>query len=130
MSSRRKLLNEFLLASGKEEIALLRKPWCQLNGRSKQNHVSLTGNAVAAVLEVTVPEDVPALWEAIKSSNSVELAIGKDASTPADELYLQALAETYNNVASWDTRRQILSWQILSPIPPSKSSYLVHLPTK
>ena len=36
-------------------------------------------------------------------------ALGLDELPQSEKLYLEALAEAYNNAASWDTRRQVLS---------------------
>ncbi|KAL9981740.1 hypothetical protein ACROYT_G010483 [Oculina patagonica] len=63
-----------------------------------------------AALEVIIPDDAGGLWEALKKSGEVESALGV-LSEPksADDKYLKSLAETYQNAASWDTRRQVLS---------------------
>ena len=59
-----------------------------------------------SALEVITPGDAASIWEAIQTSQSVEKALG--ISQPADRKYLEALAETYQNATSWDTRRQVL----------------------
>ena len=75
--------------------------------RTKQGHVSKAKAAVVAALNVIAPGGAGHLREAWKASNSVELQIGEEC--PADKRYLEALAETFQNASSWDTRRQVLS---------------------
>ena len=57
-------------------------------------------------MEVIIPGDAASIWDAIQTSQNVEKALG--ISQPADRKYLEALAETYQNATSWDTRRQVL----------------------
>ena len=46
----------------------------------------------------------------VKKVGEVESALGVPSElNPADDKYLKSLAETYQNDASWDTRRQVLS---------------------
>ncbi|KAL9975815.1 hypothetical protein ACROYT_G013020 [Oculina patagonica] len=79
-------LNEFLAASGMSPLTQQRKPWAQqLDSRTKYSYVAKARDAVVAALEVIIPDDAGGLWEALKKS------------------------ETYQNAASWDTRRQVLS---------------------
>lgn len=104
---RRKALNEFLLASGKEAIGQSKKPFSQLSRRTKGVHVSKAKDATVAVLEVSAPRDPSKLWEAVRTSNLVEKEFG--AADTGDHMFLEALAEAYENAISWDTRRQILS---------------------
>ena len=67
-------------------------------------------DAVVAALEVITPDDAGGLWEALKKSGEVDSALGVLSEVnPADDKYLKLLAETYQNAASWDTRRQVLS---------------------
>ena len=56
------------------------------------------------------PINAPHLWEALQSSDVVNRQLGLHAaSLPSEVAYLEALAESYSNAASWDTRRQVLS---------------------
>ena len=49
-------------------------------------------------------------WASLKASNSVEKALHtNELETPEDKKYLEALAESYENASTWETRRQILS---------------------
>lgn len=110
LSYRRSALNKFLSVSGVEFIPVSKKRFSELQQRTKINHVSKASESIAAVLDVIAPGDAGALWEATKRSKQVEKRLSMDedlAST--EELYLQALAETYLHATGWDTRRQILS---------------------
>lgn len=60
-------------------------------------------------MEVISPGDPGSLWETLKCSQAVEKTLGITQQSSADKKYLGALAETYQNANSWDTRRQILS---------------------
>jgi len=60
-------------------------------------------------LEVISPGNPVSLWQALKSSQSVEEALYITPQTSADQKYLEAFTETYQNTNSWDTGRQILS---------------------
>ena len=108
---RRTRLNEFLVASGKPCLTEARKPWAdQLDPRTRRAFVSKARDAVVAALEVITPDDAGGLWEALKKSGEVESALDVLSElNPADDKYLKSLAETYQNAASWDTRRQVLS---------------------
>lgn len=102
-------LNEFLSVSGKGTVSQPKKSWEQLSTRTKNVRVSQAKDAVVASLEVIAPENPASLWEALKSSKRVEAALGTTPLTLADQKYLEALAEAYQNANSWDTRRQMLS---------------------
>ena len=108
---RRAKLNEFLVASGKPVLTQQRKPWGeQVDSRTKFSYVAKARDAVVSALEVIIPDDAGALWNALKRSGEVESALGVvPEPNPADDKYLHSLAETYQNAASWDTRRQVLS---------------------
>ena len=67
-------------------------------------YVSRGTNAVVAVLQVIAPNDADNLWEAVLSSKSVDKVLG--TSLPGERKHLKALAETYENASSWDTKRQ------------------------
>ena len=106
---RRLKLNEFLSVCGRETVNQPKKSWEQLSTRTKNVRVSKAKDAVVASLEVISPGNPAALWEAMKSLQSVEKALGTENQSPLDKKYLEALAETYQNASSWDTRRQVLS---------------------
>ena len=106
---RRLKLNEFLSVSGKGTVSQPKKSWDQLSTRTKNVRISKAKDAVVASLEVISPENPASLWEALKSSKSLEAALCTTPLTLADHKYLEALAETYQNANSWDTRRQVLS---------------------
>lgn len=63
-----------------------------------------------AVLKVVSPENAGYLWSALQASKAVNDELGVEGILhPSQRMYLEAIAETYKNASSWDTRRQILS---------------------
>ncbi|KAK3745389.1 hypothetical protein QZH41_001410 [Actinostola sp. cb2023] len=101
-------LNEFLSVCGDTEYAPIGQPnktWEIMSNRSKNIYISRATKAIVSVLNVITPGDADHLWQA--SSRYVDEALG--VSQPAQRKYLEALAETYQNAVSWDTRRQILA---------------------
>jgi len=102
-------LNEFLVASGKFTLGQSKKPWRQLSSRTKNVYVSKARDAVVSALEVICPNDAGDLWDVLKKSQMVENALNIKQPSLADQKYLEALAETYQNAESWNTRRQVLS---------------------
>lgn len=117
VATRRKALNEFLLASGSETISEPRKAFSELTDRKKKDYVSKAGNAIISVLNVIAPGDAGNLWDAIICSGIVDNIISDGKICHADKKYLEALAETYQNAKGSGTRRQILSI-IADIIPP------------
>lgn len=67
--------------------------------RTKNDHVSKTRDAVVASLQVISPKDLGLLWEALKSSKSVEKALKTDEHY-SDTTYVRALADAYNHASS------------------------------
>lgn len=69
-----------------------------------------TRDILVAVLKVVSPENAGYLWTALQGSRAVNDELGVEGILhPAQRVYLEAIAETYKNASSWDTRRQILS---------------------
>ena len=91
----------------------------KLSTRTKNLRVHKAKDAVVASLEVISPEDPGSLWEALKDSQSIENTLSTTQKLPGDKKYLSALAETYQNAVSWDTRRQVLS--IMADLVPSSA---------
>ena len=108
-SVQRSKMNEFLSSCNAGSVGPYKKRWEEASMRTKQSHVSKAKDAVVAALNVIAPGDAGHLWEALKASNSVEKSLQISEECPADKRYLEALAETYQNASSWDTRRQVLS---------------------
>ena len=101
-----KKLNEFIHICGRTvSIGQPKKRWEELTTRSKHFRVDKATNVIVSALEMITPGDAASIWEAIQTSQSVK---GSGISQPADRKYLEALAETYQNATSWDTRRQVL----------------------
>jgi len=109
LTLRRSKLNEFLKVSGKTDLVFgqPKKAWENMNNRSRKVHVTRATNSIVAALEVISPKDAGNLWTAVQESRQVDQALG--VKSYADEKYLSALAETYANATSWDTRRQVLA---------------------
>lgn len=100
-----KKLNEFLRATGETDpIGAPKKRWGELTDRSKKNRLDKTTSAVVSLLDVIAPGDGEQLWMLMQETQSVEKSYG----TTVDKKYLKALAETYNNATTWDTKRQVL----------------------
>ena len=107
---RRDRLNDFLAASDKPVLAAQKKPWKELGSKQKRQYIGTTRDAVVSTLDAISPEDNASLWEALLQSGEVEKSLGLPATvTPADDKYLQNLANTYSNASTWDTKRQVLS---------------------
>ena len=103
-------LTEFLRSCNVDTIEPWRKRWQNISTATKKRHVSKTSSFVAAALNVIALGDADELWTALKASNSVEKALQtNELETPEDRKYLEALAESYENASTWETRRQILS---------------------
>ena len=102
-------LNYFLRSCNKEELPVGQpsKPWDNLSSRSRSTYVSRATNAIVSVLEVIASSDADKLWEDVQTSKSIDKTLG--TSMPAEAQYLTALAETYENASSWDTKRQVLA---------------------
>ena len=70
--------------------------------------MSKAKSVIVSGLNVIAPGDAGYLWEAVKKSGSVEKVLGI-GERQEDRKYLKALAESYQNASTWETRRQILS---------------------
>jgi hypothetical protein len=117
LATRRQNLNTFLESCEvTNQVGPYRKAWNETSTRTKYNHVLRAKDAVVSVLNVIVPNDGAPLWYALQSSSLVEKELGCKQASPAEEKYLQVLAETYRNAAGWDTQRHVLS--IMSDLVP------------
>ena len=74
------------------------------------------------------------MWKATKKSKIIEKILQIDELDASEKVYLQALAETYKNANSWDTRRQVLpimadlaSFQTLQKFIPGITKYRVKI---
>ena len=78
------------------------------NERTRSGQVSKAKSLIVAGLNVIAPGDVGYLWEAVRTSGSVEkeLGIGEQQE---ERKYLEALSDSYRNASCLETRRQILS---------------------
>jgi len=113
---RRKQLNEFLESCNVEKLTRPRKRWEEAGTRTRKNQVKTAKDVIVAALDVVMPGDAAHLWDALQSSMLVDKKLG--SAEDGDHKYLEALAETYKNASSWDTRRQVLS--IMADLVPFK----------
>lgn len=108
LATRRALLNDFLRSCNADTVGPYKKRWEEAGERPKASHVSKAKSVIVAGLNVIAPGDAGYLWEAVRKSGSVEKELGI-GEKQEDRKYLKALAESYRNASSWETRRQILS---------------------
>ena len=105
----RELFNTFL---NQCNIQPLRRPWLEwgeVSSRTRPRYIQRSSEIVSTVLKTISPINAPHLWEALQSCDVVNRQLGLHAvSLPSEVGYLEALAESYSNAASW-TRRQVLS---------------------
>lgn len=113
---RRKHLNRFLESCNVKKVTRPRKRWEEAGARTRKNHVKKAKDIIVAALDVIAPGDAALLWDALQSSMLVDKQLGSGEGS--DHKYLDALAETYRNASSWDTRRQVLS--IMADLVPFK----------
>ena len=102
-------LNGFLLSCG---IAPLEKQWLkwdETSDRTKQRYIKKSTEIVSSVLQTISADNAGFIWQELISSPVMSKMLGVDVLSPIDKSYLEALAESYHNAKSWDTRRQILS---------------------
>jgi hypothetical protein len=102
-------LNEFLHSCGAATIGTYKKKWAEASERTKMGHVTKAKALVVAGFEVIAPGDVGYLWEALRDSGVIEKQLGMAKESPEEQKYFNALAESYQNASSWETRRQVLS---------------------
>lgn len=105
-----RLLNTFLEECDVKTIIKPQIEWNDCVDRTKRRYIQHTRDIIAAVLKVVSPENAGYLWTALQASKAVDDELGVEGILlPAQRVYLEAIAETYKNASSWDTRRQILS---------------------
>ena len=110
LAEQRCLLNKFLASCNlQEKIGTCKKSWPEASTRTRRKHVMRAKDVVVSAMNVITPGDGALLWEALQSSGLVERGLGCHELSPADQRYLLALTEAYENASGWDTRRQILS---------------------
>ncbi|KAL9967819.1 hypothetical protein ACROYT_G026116 [Oculina patagonica] len=107
LTTKRVLLNDFLRSCDSDTVGPYKRRWEEATVRTRANHVSKAKSVIVAGLNVIAPGDAGYLWEAVRNSGSVEKELG--IGEPDERKYLVALAESYENASSWETRRQILS---------------------
>lgn len=74
--------------------------------RTKRRYIQHTRDILVVVLKVVSPENAGYLWSALQATTAVNDELGAEGiMLPSQRLYLEAIAETYKNAGSWDTRR-------------------------
>ena len=105
-----RLLNAFLQECDVKTIESPQKEWEHCSERTQRRYIQHTRDILVAVLKVVAPENAGYLWTALQAGKYVNDELGVDGIMhPSQGVYLEAIAETYKNATSWDTRRQILS---------------------
>ena len=61
------------------------------------------------ILQTISTDNAGFIWQELMSSPAMSAKLGIDLFSPLEKSYLEALAESYHNAKSWETRRQILS---------------------
>ena len=96
------LLNKFLIAKDVSPIKhSLTIPWEEASERTKRGYIRTAKQVVEACLEEIAPNDSDMLFHSLYESS--------ESDSTVDSALLKALAECYNNVQHWSTRRQVLS---------------------
>ena len=105
-----RLLNEFLSECDVKRVDNPQFEWLKSADRTKRRYIQHTRDILVAVLKVVSPKNAGYLWSALQATRAVNDELGAEGiMLPSQRLYLEAIAETYKNAGSWDTRRQILS---------------------
>lgn len=95
------------------QIQPLRRSWTdwdKVNERTRKHYTQRSGEIVSIVIKVISPANAPKIWNALQSSSMVNQQLrAHQPFLPSERAYLQAMAEGYANLSSWDTRRQVLS---------------------
>ena len=105
-----RLLNEFLSECDVKRVDNPQFEWLKSADKTKRRYIQHTRDILVAVLKVVSPENAGYLWSALQARRAVNDELGAEGiMLLSHRLYLEAIAETYKNAGSWDTRRQILS---------------------
>ena len=102
-----RLLNAFLEECDVEVIDNPQQGWNQCADRTRRRYTQQTRDVLVAVLRVVSPENAGYLWTALplQASKAVNDILGVEGIMfPSQRVYLEAIAETYKNAGSWDTR--------------------------
>ena len=102
-------LNEFLISCKLEPLGKPWVNWIEASEKTRLRQTKKASEVVSAVLKTVSPDSAGSLWQRLASSTAMNKALGVEELPHSDQVYLEALAEAYDNAASWDTRRQILS---------------------
>lgn len=103
-------LNEFLVSCGIEPLERRWLKWNEASDRTKQRYIKKSSDIISSVLQTISTDNAGFIWqELVSNSPAICTKLGVDLLSPLETSYLEALAESYHNAHSWETRRQILS---------------------
>ena len=100
----REKLSEFLVACKLEPLGKPWLSWSDSSERTRQRQTRRATEIVATVLKSVTPDNAGELWRRLASSTAMNKALGVSELSHSEHLYLEALAEAYQNATSWDTR--------------------------
>ncbi|CAH3167449.1 unnamed protein product [Pocillopora meandrina] len=98
-----------ILPEPREKLSEFLLSWSDSSERTRQRQTRRATEIVANVLKSVTPDNAGELWRLLASSTAMNKALGVSELSHSEHLYLEALAEAYQNATSWDTRRQVLS---------------------
>ena len=101
-------LNYFFPSCNADTVGPYLKRWEKVGERTRASDVLKANTNIVAGLNVIAQGDTGYIWEAVRKSGSAEKEV-RIGEQQEDRIYLKALAESYRNASSWETRRQILS---------------------
>ena len=105
-------LNEYLHSRDASPIcSSLSTPWEIVSERTKRYYVRKASQSVTAIMEDIAQKSPAQLFQAMSSWPAVQQGLSSDGKTEVavDVTLMDALAECYHALTSWETRRQILS---------------------
>jgi hypothetical protein len=102
-------LNEFIFSCGIEPLERRWLKWNETSDRTKQRYIKKSSDIISTVLQTISTDNAGFIWQELISSPAMSTKLGIDLLSPLEKSYLEALAESYHNAKSWETRRQILS---------------------
>ena len=109
-NAKREKPNKFLVSCGIEPLERRWFKWNKTSDRTKQRYIKKSSDIISSVLQTISTDNAGFIWqELISNSPAICTKLGVDLLSPLETSYLEALAESYHNAHSWETRRQILS---------------------
>ncbi|KAK3753034.1 hypothetical protein QZH41_014987 [Actinostola sp. cb2023] len=107
---RRQKLNIFLEECDVAPLGRSWLAWDEASEKTRRRYIERSSEVISSVINTLSKQNAQHLWKSLQTSTMVSSALGAhEALLPAEDAYLEALAEAYKNSASWDARRQVLS---------------------